>query len=250
MPDAIAALNAPAATPSTILTTAAAAPEGATAPASTPSTTSQDKPGDSVATPATTPPAKPDGQGTDGSAAPKEGEGKTEKAAPEAKPADGADEPLEFKLPEGIPADDEMLAGFKDVAKEAGLKGPQAQKVVDLYVRAMRKEAESAKAEHEARIQTWADSLKTDAELGGKAYTQNVAHAQRGLAKFATPELRTLLNETGLGNHPELVRVFARVGKAMAEDSFSGAGPTAGSVTSDEALVAQLWPNTKFDTRG
>lgn len=38
--------------------------------------------------------------------------------------------------------------------------------------------------------------------------------------KFGSPELKQYLNETGLGNHPELVRIFANIGKAMSEDGL------------------------------
>ncbi|MEI6907818.1 peptidase, partial [Klebsiella pneumoniae] len=37
---------------------------------------------------------------------------------------------------------------------------------------------------------------------------------------FGTPELKEYLNGTGLGNHPELVKAFIKVGKAMSEDGM------------------------------
>ena len=41
---------------------------------------------------------------------------------------------------------------------------------------------------------------------------------------FATPELKKALNETGFGNHPELVRLFVKIGKSLSEDSFTTKG--------------------------
>jgi hypothetical protein len=34
--------------------------------------------------------------------------------------------------------------------------------------------------------------------------------------EFGTPELFNMLESTGVGDHPEAVRAFARVGKALA----------------------------------
>ena len=41
---------------------------------------------------------------------------------------------------------------------------------------------------------------------------------------FATPALKAALNETGFGNHPELVRLFVKIGKSLSEDSFTTKG--------------------------
>ena len=42
---------------------------------------------------------------------------------------------------------------------------------------------------------------------------------------FGTPELRDVLNMTGLGNHPEIIRAFYRAGKAISEDAFVSGSP-------------------------
>ena len=57
-----------------------------------------------------------------------------------------------------------------------------------------------------------------DKEFGGPALAENLSVAKKALDAFGTAELRTLLNESGLGNHPEIVRLFFRAGKAISED--------------------------------
>ena len=48
------------------------------------------------------------------------------------------------------------------------------------------------------------------------------------LDAFATPEFRQLLEQTGMGNHPEVIRTFYRAGKAISEDGLvSGSAPKA-----------------------
>jgi hypothetical protein len=48
------------------------------------------------------------------------------------------------------------------------------------------------------------------------------------MQQFGTPELKAALEQTGMGNHPELVRLFAKVGKAMGEDSLVAGGKSSG----------------------
>jgi hypothetical protein len=38
--------------------------------------------------------------------------------------------------------------------------------------------------------------------------------------EFGGDELKQVLNESGLGNHPALFKAFAKIGKAMSEDTF------------------------------
>ncbi len=208
---------------------------GSAAPASPPSNTSQGTQGDNGnATGESTvaaPPAKPD----EGEATPAEG-AKTEE------PAAAAD--FDIKLPEGVVADAETLTNFKALAKEAGLKGEHAQKITDLYIGMVQKQAEADAAAADAETRAWGEALKTDKEFGGPAWDANKATAQRALDKFGSPELGALLTQSGLGNHPEVVRAFYRIGKALKEDSIAGTGGggRATPANSDEAFLRGQYP--------
>ena len=88
----------------------------------------------------------------------------------------------------------------------------------------------------------WAETAIGEKEFGGERLAENLAVAKKALDTFGTPELRTLLNETGLGNHPELIRAFYKAGKAISEDKFvpagAGKGPQGG-----KDLSSRLYPN-------
>lgn len=56
----------------------------------------------------------------------------------------------------------------------------------------------------------------------GNNYDANVAQSKRAMMVFGTPELSKVLNETGLGEHPEIVKHFRALSLAMKEDSFLG----------------------------
>lgn len=137
-----------------------------------------------------------------------------EKAEKEKKPA--APEKYEFTPPEGQELDANALAVFEPIAKELGLSQEQAQKLVDIYPQIQRQQAEA----WSKQVADWGEQVKADKEIGGDKFNASVGAAQRALDQFGNPELREYLNASGLGNHPALVRFCAKVGKAMAEDTF------------------------------
>lgn len=156
-----------------------------------------------------------EGQGTQGQQA--EGT-KTEGGQQEQeKKPEGAPESYEFKAPEGVTIDNTVIGAFSEVAKELNLPQDQAQKVLDKMAPVIA--ARQAEQFQAARTE-WAEAAKTDKEFGGDKLAENLGTAKKALDALATPELRTLLEESGLGNHPEVIRVFYRAGKAISEDRF------------------------------
>lgn len=129
----------------------------------------------------------------------------------------GAPEKYEFKAPEGKNFDNEVIASFSEIAKELNLTQESAQKMLDKVGSKM---LERQQAHLAAISQEWADSSQADKEFGGEKIASNLAIAKKALDAFGTPELRSLLNESGLGNHPELIRFFYRAGKSISEDQY------------------------------
>ncbi len=66
----------------------------------------------------------------------------------------------------------------------------------------------------------WVAKAKADPELGGDKFDANLAVAKKAMDRFATPEFKAYLNETGLGNHPEMLRMLFKTGQAISEDKF------------------------------
>lgn len=86
------------------------------------------------------------------------------------------------------------------------------------------------------QIDEWIDQSRNDREFGGTALNANLAIAKKALDTYGTPEIRQLLEATGLGNNPELIRFFYRVGKTLAEDGVvTGQAGSNGIRTFDEA---------------
>ena len=133
---------------------------------------------------------------------------------------EGAPEKYEFQAAEGVELDTEALKDFEPVARELNLTNDQAQKLVDAYPKILAGVQQRQAEAWQAQTEQWAADVKADKEIGGDKLTSNLSAAQRALDQFGTPELKEYLNTTGLGNHPDLVKTFVKIGKAMSEDGM------------------------------
>ncbi|WP_140179420.1 peptidase [Providencia stuartii] len=144
------------------------------------------------------------------------------------KPVSAAPEKYEFTAGEGQELDKEAVAAFEPIARELGLSNEQAQKIVDVYGSTIIPQiAKQQEAAWQKQVTEWAETVKADKELGS---VESIGNAQKAMDQFGTPELKQYLNDSGLGNHPELFRIFSRIGKTMSEDGFvSGSSENARS---------------------
>lgn len=132
----------------------------------------------------------------------------------------GVPEKYELKFPDGFDIIPELMEEFTPLAKELGLNNEQAQKLADFEGKlAQRRQEDFGKM-----AEGWVETAKTDKEIGGDKWAENVEVAQRALNTFGTPELKTALNQYKLGNHPEMIRLMVRIGKSMREDGMVLAG--------------------------
>lgn len=187
-------------------------------------------------TPAPSAPVAGAGKPQDGAAIAGE-EGKTE--GTQAKPV--VPEKYEFKAAEGVTLDTKAVEAFSPIAKELGLTQEQAQKLVDLYGSQMVGVSQAQAEAQAAVVEKWAADAKADKEIGGANFEANANMAMKAIARFGTPELKQLLNDTGLGNHPELVRFCMRAGALISEDTLAMGGK-ASTGPRDAATV--LYGNT------
>lgn len=182
--------------------------------------------------------ANEDVQQADGATESEKADGKPD--AEQDKPEDGAPEKYDFKAPEGQRFDDSVLGAFSEVAKELNLSQSAAQKMLDKVAPVIQaRQLEQIEAVRTA----WAESAKTDKEFGGDKLNESLSVAKKALDQFGSPELKKLLNESGLGNNPEVIRVFYRAGKAISEDTFVGG--KAPKANANDART--LYPNSSMN---
>lgn len=145
-------------------------------------------------------------------------------SAAAAKPAGAPEQYADFTPPEGTTFDPTIMGKFAETAKALNLPQEAAQQLVDQMAPVMAaqhtQQIESLKAE-------WLATTTADPEIGGAKLTESVAMAAKARDAFATPALKEIFNGTGFGNHPEMVRFMAKVGRAISDDKVVIGGQTA-----------------------
>lgn len=141
---------------------------------------------------------------------------------------EGAPEKYEFKAPEGQTYDPEIIETYSEIAKEFNLSQEKAQKMLDVVAPKL---AERQAAQIQSIHEQWVESARSDKEFGGEKLPENLGVAKKALDTWGNPALRTLLNESGIGNHPEVIRFMVKAGKSLSEEKFVGSSPGAGTKT-------------------
>lgn len=156
-----------------------------------------------AATPPTTPPAAPLVNSLLGA---------DPVAPPPVEPAPIED--LGIVFPEGVNVDAAALHEFTVLAKEVGLTKETAQKLVDYQT----KQNAQASAAFDAQREAWRASITATPE--GVA---SVADARKVIAKYAPEgtEMRTLLTESWMGDHPAVISLLAAIGRDLGEGKIS-----------------------------
>jgi len=147
----------------------------------------------------------------------------TPPATNESAPADvAASTPPATDAPAAIPESYALKADgfqFNEVAtaalapafKEAGLT--QAQ--VDVLAKAYAGLVRDTPAQMLARD---LEVVAKDPELGGANWGRTQGYVRTAMSAFGDPEFGKFVNEAGIGNRPEFVRVFERIGRLMTGD--------------------------------
>lgn len=133
----------------------------------------------------------------------------------EAKAKDAVSEPFEVKAPEGMKVDAAELKAYSTFAKESGLSQEQASKALSYYAQLEAKQQQAVVKQADV----WYGELEKDSEIGGAKFAESQADLQKALVRFdADGQVRKLLEESYLDNHPALVKMLVRVGRGLKED--------------------------------
>lgn len=169
----------------------------------------------------------------------------TEQQASESAAADAVDEDVaqgapesyeDFTLPDGIVLSEKVMGEFLPIAKELNLNQEQAQSLINMGSQLAQEFQQKALDAWQEQITGWAEQTRNDKELGGQNLPQSLGVARRALEEFGTPELNQLLRESGIGNHPEMVRFALRIGKAIGNDALV-TGASSASVTDPASVM-------------
>ncbi len=104
----------------------------------------------------------------------------------------------------------------------------------------LRRHEETQREQWRARVEAWRDEVAHDPELGGERFEASVARAQLALGRFDTGgRIGRLLESSGYGNHPDIVRFFNRLADAVMEDVPAPGTPEGGLAPLEE----RMYPN-------
>lgn len=158
---------------------------------------------------------------------PAPGEAGAEKPA-DGEPAKAEDAPVvpekyaDFVLPKGYGINETMQSEFTGLAKELKLSQESAQKLVDLGGKLAEGQARAHMEAFGKLREGWQNEIKADAEYGGDKLPVTLERANRALRTFGSPELIKLLGESGYGDNPDLIRMFAKIDAATGEKLSAG----------------------------
>lgn len=135
-------------------------------------------------------------------------------------------------LPEGTELDVGQTEAFFKHAHSIGLTKQQAAHLMRFEVG---RQGEAMTA-HEAAMDKYRqESITTLKGEFGQAYDERIALAKNAVAQLGGEPLQTYLTSTGMGDSPEMVRAWAKVGEILAQDAVIGQGRQEFTQTPEQA---------------
>lgn len=148
----------------------------------------------------------------------------TEEKPEESKEAESKDEAeeIEYKLSLSKESrlDQEYVAKVEEFAKENKLSNESAQALINQQDEILSKMVQDSIDSQDQQIEDWRQEVINDPNLGGDNLKKTSENAKRVIEKFGGPEIIELLDDTGYGNNPHVVKLLATIGEQMGEDSL------------------------------
>ena len=142
-----------------------------------------------------------------------------EKKEPE-KEAGAPEKYEDFKAPQGVSLDADVVKGFSEVAKELNLPQDKAQAVIDKVTPILaQKQADQIAQTNKA----WQEKVKSDPVIGGDHLKSTIATAQKALKDFRGADGKFVDEDVAelaaiAGNHPGLIKILKHFGSVIGED--------------------------------
>lgn len=139
-----------------------------------------------------------------------------------------------FKAPEGVTLTAEKTGEFTKLLAELEVSGKAehaivqevGQKAVDFHIAEMKRVTEEIPKFYqevwEKQKSDWRDATKADPEIGGNRFDTSLTAARNfirthGGTAEQQQEFRNLMESSGLGNHPAMIRLLAKANSVMSE---------------------------------
>ena len=122
----------------------------------------------------------------------------------------------EVNVPEDYSAffTQDQISQFKNVAHQMGLNQQQVEGLVNYQMESIKNQGDMYASQVDVQRQESEAMLKKE---WGYDYDSQVRNARRAIDVYGDNEIKELMN-TEAGNHPAVIRLFARLGKDITED--------------------------------
>lgn len=164
------------------------------------------------------------------------------------RPEKGSDYKLQAPkdMPDGVSVPDTTIDAVSNLFHKYGLTPGQAQGIFNDYnTIALAQMAAGTKAQ-ELSVAEDITSLKKD---WGAAWDAKIDTAGRAMKAFGSDDFRKWLDSTGLGDNPNMLRIFSSIGEKLMETSTDGGGDGGFRVLSPaeaQAEISQLQADETF----
>lgn len=128
----------------------------------------------------------------------------------------------------------------RSIGKSLGLTNEQARKLLSDGTAIIAKERAQERKEILAQ---WSNEILNDKEIGGVNFSKTRNNLYRVMKNYGGQDVLDVLNATGLGSHPAIVRMFNRIGNALSEDNNFVRGQPAPKKVNPLDLIYDNSPN-------
>jgi hypothetical protein len=130
--------------------------------------------------------------------------------------------PDKYELKASEKHDQEFLKSFKEVAHKSGLLPKQVENLYNFYGEVEKKQQEMAQVQMQRVVEANIQELKK--EWPDSDYERNLGVAKKAVDQFLGDDGKKWLNESGIGNDPQMIKFMHKLGVAMSEDRIKGEG--------------------------
>lgn len=114
---------------------------------------------------------------------------------------------------------EDNLKSISDLSSELKMTQAQAESMLGQSDVAIARYVDKQATDELDLHESWAESVRNDKELGGDNLDKTLSLAKGVVDKYGTDgKLGTFLKESGLGNHPDMIRFLSQLGAATSDD--------------------------------
>lgn len=160
-------------------------------------------------------------------------------------------EPIEYKFPENFTDDYVTKAETLELLNKHSVSQEALDDLIPTFTKVAEKVQQKSLEAWRDQVKTWAEESAKDKEFGGEKYDENLKTVVRPvLDRWGSDELVDILDQTGIAEHPAVIRFLYKVGLDVAKDGemvFGDRDSKGGATKTLADMARQLYPSMSKD---